>query len=105
MLGLSATAYNNLWQYYGDNMEWAWTSAENERKRINDLAMVQLQADAEFNALKYKSDAESSAGFGGLIGKLLTAPLTNTLGGTILGSVLGDVLPPEVAPVVEEAVD
>ena len=101
LLGLSATAYNNLWQYYGDNMEWAWTSAENERKRVNDLAMVQLQADAQFDAMKYKSDAESSSGFGGLIGKLLTAPLTGTLGGTILGSALGDV----ITPVVEEAVD
>jgi hypothetical protein len=26
VLGISNQAYNNLWQYYGDTMEWAWTS-------------------------------------------------------------------------------
>ena len=70
-------------------MEWAWTSAENERKRINDLAMVKLQADASFDALKYKSDADSSAGFGALIGSIFTSNLSNTIGGSILGSIIG----------------
>jgi hypothetical protein len=87
LLGTSQSAYNNLWQYYADNMEWAWTSAENERKRINDLAMVQLQADAQFDAQKYKSDAESSAGFGQLIGSLFTSDLSKTLAGSILGGI------------------
>ena len=87
LLGTSQSAYNNLWQYYADNMEWAWTSAENERKRISDLAQVQLQADAQFDALKYKADAESSAGFGSLIGSLFTSDLDNTLAGSILGGV------------------
>lgn len=89
LLGISQSAYNNLWQNYSDNMEWAWTSAENERKRINDLAMVQLQADAQFDAQKYKSDAEASAGFGSLIGSLFTSDLTKTIGGSILGNVFG----------------
>ena len=87
LLGTSQSAYNNLWQYYADNMEWAWTSAENERKRINDLAMVQLQADQQFDAQKYKSDAESSAGFGQLIGTLFTSDLSKTLAGSILGGI------------------
>jgi hypothetical protein len=87
LLGMSSSAYNNLWQFYADNMEWAWTSAENERKRVNDLAMVQLQADAQFDAMKYKADAESSAGFGNLIGKIFTSNLTDTIGGSILGKI------------------
>jgi hypothetical protein len=86
LLGYSQSAYNNLWQFYADNMEWAWTSAENERKRINDLAVVQLQADAQFDAVKYKSDADSSAGFGNLIGNILGAK-ADTIAGTILGSI------------------
>jgi len=86
LLGYSQSAYNNLWQFYADNMEWAWTSAENERKRINDLAVVQLQADAQFDAVKYKSDADSSAGFGNLIGSILGAK-ADTIAGTILGSI------------------
>lgn len=85
LLGVSQSAYNNLWQTYSDNMEWAWTSAENERSRINELAQVQLQADASFDALKYKSDADASAGFGSLIGTLFTSDLKNTIAGSILG--------------------
>jgi len=87
LLGVSQTAYNNLWQNYSDNMEWAWTSAENERSRISRLAEVKLQADKQFDALKYKSDADASAGFGALIGTLFTSDLTNTLGGSILGKI------------------
>ena len=89
LLGISQSAYNNLWQNYSDNMEWAWTSAENERKRINDLAIAQLQADSQFDAQKYKSDAEASSGFGSLIGTLFTSDLTKTIGGSILGNVFG----------------
>jgi len=88
LLGYSQSAYNNLWQFYADNMEWAWTSAENERKRINDLAVVQLQADSQFEAMKYKSDAESSSGFGKLIGDVLGAK-SDTIAGTILGPLFG----------------
>lgn len=87
LLGISQSAYNNLWQNYSDNMEWAWTSAENERSRINQLAQVQLQADMQFDAMKYKSDAEASSGFGSLIGSLFTSDLTNTIGGSILGNI------------------
>ena len=87
LLGVSQSAYNNLWQTASDNMEWAWTSAENERKRVNDLAMVKLQADASFDAQKYKSDAESSSGFGALIGSIFTSNLSNTIGGSILSKI------------------
>ena len=68
-------------------MEWAWTSAENERSRISRLAEVKLQADASFDAIKYKSDADASAGFGQLIGSLFTSDLSKTLGGSILGKI------------------
>jgi len=89
LLGVSQSAYNNLWQTASDNMEWAWTSAENERKRVNDLAMVKLQADSSFNAMKFKADADASAGFGKLIGSIFTSDLTNTIGGSILGGIIG----------------
>ena len=35
LLDISKNAYDNLWTYYGDTMEWAWTSAENELDRLN----------------------------------------------------------------------
>ena len=33
LLDISKNSYDNLWQYYADSMEWAWTSAENELDR------------------------------------------------------------------------
>ena len=87
LLGYSQTAYNNLWQFYSDNMEWAWTSAENERGRIANLAIAQLQADKAYDLKKLEGDFQSSAGFGEFIGKLFTSDLTKTIGGSILGDV------------------
>jgi len=87
LLGYSQSAYNNLWQYFADNMEWAWTSAENERGRISNQAIAQLNADTSFDIAKFKSDAESSSGFGSLIGKLFTSNLEGTLAGSIAGSI------------------
>ena len=80
---MSKESYDNLWQYYGDTMEWAWTSAENERSRVIELAMAQLQADANANIQKMKNDTASSTAFGGLIGKFITGSMFG--GGGTLG--------------------
>jgi len=75
MLGISNQAYNNLWQYYGDTMEWAWTSAENERSRVIDLAKSQLAADSKTDVQDAKNDYQSSAAFGGLMTKFIGGAL------------------------------
>jgi hypothetical protein len=85
LLGYSQQAYNNLWQYYADNMEWAWTSAENERQRYMNLTVAKMQQDTSITLAKAKEDYESSSSFGGLIGKVLTSDLSNTLLGGIFG--------------------
>jgi len=66
-------------------MEWAWTSAENERGRISNQAIAQLQSDTAVSIAEFKSDAEASAGIGGFIGDLLTADLKSTVAGSLLG--------------------
>ncbi len=85
LLGYSQQAYNNLWQYYADNMEWAWTSAENERQRYMNLTVAKMQQDTSITLAKAKEDYESSSAFGGLIGKVLTSDLSNTILGGIFG--------------------
>jgi len=80
LLGLSTQAYNNLWQYYGDSMEWAWTSAENERSRVINLAIEQLRADSSTNIQAMKEDYASSSAFGSLIGTFLTASSSSLIG-------------------------
>jgi hypothetical protein len=84
LLGISNQAYNNMWQYYGDSMEWAWTSAENERSRVVNLAIEQLRADSQANIQNMMNDYNSSVGFGNLIGTFLTASSSS-----VVGSVLG----------------
>jgi hypothetical protein len=66
-------------------MEWAWTSAENERSRVVNLAIAQLQADANIDIQKMKEDYQSSANFGDLIATFLTASSESWLGKTMLG--------------------
>ena len=72
-LDMSNTAFNNLWNYYGDTMEWAWTSAENQQERWNKLAQQQMINDTSITLASLKNDYSSSIGFGGMIGKFLTA--------------------------------
>ena len=85
LLGYSQTAYNNLWQFYKDNMHWAWTSADNERDRYARVAIAQIQKDAALEVAEFKADANASTGFGSLVGKILTTDLTNTALGGLFG--------------------
>ena len=86
LLDISNTAYNNLWSYYQDSMEWAWNSAENERQRIVDLASIKLQVDAKADIAAMEADYNSSAAWGGLMATMFTTPLG---GDTLLGKGLG----------------
>ena len=65
ILDISDTAYNNLWNYYADTMEWAWTSADNEEERIKDLAVAKLNASTEKEMVEMRNDHENSASTGG----------------------------------------
>ena len=73
VLDMSKQAYDNLWQYYADTMEWAWTSAENERSRVVEMAKAKLAADTNTNIADIQNDYNSSLGYGELIGSFLTA--------------------------------
>jgi len=64
ILGMSDAAYNNLWGYYSDTMEWAWTTAENEQDRQMNIAVATINADADTDAEKIKGDYAASAGLG-----------------------------------------
>jgi len=85
LLDISNTAYNDLWQYYADTMEFAWTSAENERTRSVQIGIAQLQADSSTNVAEIKNDFQSSLGFGKLIGTFLTAD-SDSLAGTVVNA-------------------
>ena len=86
LLDISNTAYANLWQYYEDTMEWAWTSAESAEDRAVQMAIAALQADASKDLQKMKNDYQSSAGIGKLIGAFLNSD-TSSVGGSIFNSI------------------
>jgi len=75
ILNISKSAYDNLWQYYADTMEWAWTSAENELDRISTLAEAQLDADAQDAASRRQAKSNAGSAVGGLIGTLGAAAI------------------------------
>jgi hypothetical protein len=80
LLNISNSAYNNLWQYYGDIMDMAWESTENERERVVKMAIAQLNADTNRELGEMKNDYDSSFGFGSLIGTFLTAGKDSVVG-------------------------
>jgi len=82
VLDISNQAYANLWQYYSDTMEWAWTTAENDKDRVSTMAVAEINAKSNKDMAKLKLDAEASGSIGGFFTDILTSPVS----GTILGS-------------------
>ena len=80
LLNISNSAYNNLWTYYNDVMEMSWESTENERQRVVNMAIAQMQQDTSLKLGDMKNDYNSSVGFGNLVGTFLTAGKDSVLG-------------------------
>ncbi len=73
VLDISKQSYDNLWNYYADTMEWAWTSAENDKDRVVQMALGELSAKTQENLAKLKLDAEESGAIGGFFSDILTS--------------------------------
>ena len=73
VLEMSNTAYNDLWQYYADSMEWAWTSADNTMERMNALAISELSAEAQLAVANAQATSAAGSAIGNLIGTLGSA--------------------------------
>ena len=72
-LAISNQAYNNLWQYYGDSMEWAWRSAESSLDRISALAIAELDSKSRKEIAQEEASGAAGAAIGSLIGTLGSA--------------------------------
>ena len=68
ILDISKNAYDNLWTFYGDTMEWAWTSAENQIDRVNALAIAELDASTR----QQIADEQSKTAAGNAVGSLIS---------------------------------
>ena len=76
ILDISKTAYDNLWQYYADSMEWAWESSDNELDRQIQLSVAKLQADSNANLADIRRDYESSKSLGSFVTDVLKLGVT-----------------------------
>jgi hypothetical protein len=73
ILDIGNQAYANLWNYYADTMEWAWTSAENQIDRTNALAIAELDAAARKAIAGEQASSAAGTAIGSLIGTLGSA--------------------------------
>ncbi len=76
VLDISDTAYNNLWSFYADTIEWAWKSAESEQDRINALAVAEVSKEAQ----EFASNASKAAA-----GKMALGSMMGTIGAALIG--------------------
>ena len=60
----------NTSQHYSDNMEYAWKSTDNERERLTELALAQMQIEGDAAAAEAYSTATTASSFGKLISNL-----------------------------------
>lgn len=67
LVNMSQMAYQNIWQQYGDSMERAWTSSENELNRLTTLATTKMQIESNADMAEDKRNADSVAAIGGLV--------------------------------------
>ena len=73
LLDMSNQAYANLWQYYADTMEWAWTSAESAQDRVSAMAIADLDAKARKEVAGEQASGAAGTAIGSLIGTLGSA--------------------------------
>jgi hypothetical protein len=76
ILDISKQAYSNLWNYFGDTMEWAWTSAESELDRYSAMAIAELDAKTTADASAAAGKSAAGNAIGSLIGTLGAAWIT-----------------------------
>lgn len=65
-LAITMKEYENTWQEYRDNMEFAWRSGETALERQNNLAIAQLSKEAAIEAAALQEDGALWAALGTL---------------------------------------
>jgi hypothetical protein len=80
VLDMSNEAYANLWTYYADTMEWAWTSAENSQDRYADMAIAELDAQTRKDVQNEIGATSAGSAVGGLVGTVLGGGIEHGFG-------------------------
>jgi hypothetical protein len=84
-LGISTIEYNNLWQTYRDNIEYAWKTGENALDRENELARQVLAKQATIEAAKFQIEAAKYQALGSLAAQVFDkGGIAAGIGGAIM---------------------
>ena len=85
LLDASTTAYNDLWQYNRDLLEWAWTSSENDKSRMTEMAISEINAKTRTDLAKMAQDQSNSEAIGGFIFDIVKPGISDFVGGLFGG--------------------
>lgn len=81
LLDASTTAYNDLWQYNRDLLEWAWTSSENDKSRMTEMAISEINAKSRTELAQMAQDGANTEAIGGFVFDLVKPGLMDFAGG------------------------
>jgi hypothetical protein len=86
ILDISNTAYNNLWQGFRDDMEFAWKSADNAQERAKDITLRKMQDESTVAAAALASDRENAANLANGLVSLATSDTATKVIGTAVSA-------------------
>ena len=72
LVQMSQTAYQQIWQQYGDSMERAWRSSESQLDRNTTLATTKMQVEGNAQMAEDARNAQSAANIGGWVVDFIT---------------------------------
>jgi len=82
LIELSTGAYNNLWQGFRDDMEFAWKSADNAEERAKDITLRKMQDESTVAAAAIAADSAEAAS----LAKGVVGVATSDIGSSIISS-------------------
>ena len=84
LIDLSTGAYNNLWQGFRDDMEFAWKSADNAEERAKDITLRKMQDESSVAAAALAADSAEAAS----LAKGVVGVATSNVGSSMISSAL-----------------
>ena len=84
LIDVSTGAYNNLWQGFRDDMEFAWKSSDNAQERAKDITLRKMQDESTVAAAALAADSEEAAA----LAKGVVNMATSNTAGSILSTAI-----------------
>jgi len=82
LIDVSTGAYNNLWQGFRDDMEFAWKSGDNAQERAKDITLRKMQDESTVAAAALTAESEEAAA----LAKGVVNMATSNTAGSILST-------------------